>query len=320
MGHRVVITRRVPPPAESLLREAGCDVHLFDQDDPPARDAVLSAVDGASGVIAQMSDRVDDAFLDAAGPTLRVVANFAVGFDNIVLDACQSRDVWATNTPGVLTEATADIAWTLILGAARHAATGHNMVAAGEWPGWAPLQLLGLELNGATLGVVGAGRIGSATARRSIGFGMRVVYTHPRRQAALEDELSARRLELDELLQSADVVSLHIPMRPENHHLIDARRLALMKPGAILVNTARGAVVDEAALVAGLRAGRPAAAGLDVYEHEPELTPGLAELSNVMLLPHLGSGTTVTRERMSRMVAENVLAALRGETPPNPIR
>jgi glyoxylate reductase len=314
---KVLITRRIPPPAESILRQAGFDVQSLDCDEPPARTDFLSSVKDCAGVLAMMSERIDAEALDAAGPGLRIVANYAVGYDNIDVRLCRERGVVVTNTPDVLTEATADLAWALIMSAARRVAEGDRMVRAGQWRGWAPTQLLGMELHGATLGIVGAGRIGSAVARRSRGFDMNVLYAG-NKPAAIEQELNARRRTLDELLRESDIVSLHVPMRPENRHLIGRRELGVMKPGSILINTARGAVVDEAALLEVLRSGA-ISAGLDVYEREPSLTPGLAELSNVVLLPHLGSATHITRQRMSKMAAENIVAVLSGKPPRNPV-
>ncbi len=316
---RVLIFPPLPPPAADLLRQAGWEVDALESAGPIARGEVLARIRGAAAVLSIIGIRVDDALLDAAGPSLRVVANFAVGYDNIDVPACTRRGVRVTNTPGVLTEATADLTWALILAAARRIAEGDRLVRAGRWNGWSPTQMLGLELRGATLGILGAGRIGTAVALRSRGFGMRVLYAHPRANDVLDRELSARRVELDELVRDSDVLSLHVPMRPENLHLIDAPRLALMKPTAVLVNTARGPIVDEAALVAALRDRRIMAAGLDVYENEPRLSPGLSELDNVVLLPHLGSATTATRSAMSRMAAENIIAVLAGREPPNPV-
>lgn len=317
--HRVLITRRVPPPAVGLLEEAGLSVDLMDQDDPPSREALLQRTPGVSGLITMLSERVDTALLDAAGPTLRVVANFAVGFDNVDLAACTQRGVRVTNTPEVLTDATADLTWTLILATARRVVEGDRLVRTGTWTGWTPMQLLGLQLSGATLGIVGAGRIGTAVGLRSLGFNMNVLYADQRTNRELEERVGARRVELNQLIIASDVVSLHVPLTAENRHLIGAPELAAMKPTAILINTARGPVVDEAALAAGLRSGQIAAAGLDVYENEPQLTPGLVELPNVVLLPHLGSATTTTRQKMSQMVAENVIAVLGGREPPNPV-
>ncbi len=316
---RVLITRRVPPPAVELLREAGVTVDLCDQDDPPDRPTLLQRIPGAAGLITMLSERVDAELLKTAGSSLRVVANFAVGYDNIDLVACTAAGVRVTNTPGVLTDATADLAWALILSAARWVVEGDRLVRSGQWTGWTPLQLLGLQLTGATLGLVGAGRIGTAVGLRSLGFGMNVLYADEQVNRELEQRVKATRVPLDQLIPMADVLSLHVPLTPQTRHLIDAARLAQMKPTAILINTSRGPVVDEAALVEALRARWIAAAGFDVYEHEPRLTPGLVELPNVVLLPHLGSAATATRQKMSRMVAENVIAVLAGRAPPNPV-
>lgn len=316
---RVLLTRRMPAVARELLERAGHSVDQIDRDEVAPFALLHERAAGVDAILPSVADRVDAALLDAAGPQLRIVANLAVGYDNIDLDACRARGVRVSNTPGVLTDATADLAWALILAAARRVIEGDTLVRSGRWPGAAPLQLLGLELRGATLGIVGAGRIGTATALRAGGFGMRVVYAHPRANATLDAVPGTRRLELDELLAVSDVVSLHVPMRPENHHLIDAAALGRMKPSAVLVNTARGPVVDEAALVAALRERRIAAAGLDVYEHEPRLTPGLAELPNAVLLPHIGSATVATRDAMARKAAENIIAVLAGREPPDAV-
>lgn len=309
----VLVPAELPPPAVELLRAAGHRVETA-----PAN-AFRSAISGKHAVITLISDRVDGAFLDAAGPSLRIVANFGVGYDHIDLRACAERNVVVTNTPGVLTEATAELTWALILAAARRVVEGDTLVRSGRWEGWGPQQLLGLQLAGSTLGVIGAGRIGTAVALRGVAFGMSLVYAHPRPHAEL-NAAGGRQLELDALLQEADVISLHAPMRPSNHHLLDRSRLGLIRPHAILVNTARGALIDEAALVEALRNRRIAAAGLDVYEHEPKLAAGLRELPNAVLLPHLGSATRATRERMSRMAAEEVIAVLAGRAPTNPVK
>jgi len=318
-AQRVVMTRRMPPPAVQLLEQAGHAVEVIGGDDPPPREELLANIAGAAGLITMLSDRVDAEALDAAGPQLKVVANYAVGFDNIDLEACAQRGVRVTNTPGVLTDATADLAWTLILAAARRVVEGDQLVRSGKWQGWASMQLLGLQLAGATLGILGAGRIGTAVALRSAGFRMRVLYADPRQNAGIQKQLGAQQVDLDQLLAESDVLSLHIPMRPNCRHLIGAEQLAAMKPTAILINTARGSLVDETALVQALREGRLGAAGFDVYEDEPRLTPGLTELPNVVLLPHLGSATTATREKMSQIAAGNALAVLAGREPPNAV-
>jgi len=302
-----------------MLRAAGLFVDQIDSDAPPTREEFLERVPGVAGLIPMLSDRIDAAVLDAAGPSLRVVANYAVGFDNVDIAACTERGVRVSNTPGVLTDATADLTWTLILATARRVVEGDRLVRTAAWRGWAPTQLLGLQLSGATLGLAGAGRIGTAVGLRATGFRMRVLYADLRENRELEQKVAATRVELDQLVREADVLSLHIPMRPEHHHLIGAAQLAAMKPTAILVNTARGPIVDEAALVTALREGQIAAAGLDVYENEPRLAPGLTELPNVVLLPHLGSATTATRQKMAQMAAENVIAVLAGRDPPNAV-
>ncbi len=318
MSKRVLVTRRVPESGPALLRQAGFIVDILDTELPPARADVLARVRGCDGVVAMLTDRIDPEFLDAAGSQLKVVANFGVGFDNIDRPACAARGVTTTNTPDVLTDATADIAWVLILAVARHAVVGDRTVRQGQWIAWAPTQMLGMPIAGRTLGVIGAGRIGTAVARRGTGFGMNLVYV-ARREMPEMQKLRAKRVTLDELLAQADFISLNCPLTPETRHMIGAAQFAKMKPTAILVNTSRGAVVDEAALVEALRTKRIWAAGLDVYEFEPKIHPGLPELENVVLLPHLGSANVATRERMSQLTAENVAAVLSGRAPLTPI-
>jgi glyoxylate reductase len=316
---RIVVTRRIPEPALELLRGAG-DVWLSPHDRPMTTAELHAAVAGADAVVTLLHDRVDDAFLDAAGPSLRVVANVAVGYDNIDVPACARRGVAATNTPGVLVDATADIAMALILMSTRRLGEAERMVREGGTWSWSMFFMLGAGLQGKTLGIVGLGQIGAATARRARAFGMGIAYAGRRRaDAALESELGAAMLDLDELLATADVVSLHTPLSDVTRHLIDARRLALMKPTAHLVNTSRGPVVDEAALAAALQAGTIAGAGLDVFEREPEIDPGLRGLENVVLIPHLGSATIETRTAMGLLAAQNAVAVLAGKPPVTPI-
>jgi glyoxylate reductase len=280
-----------------------------------------AAVAGVDAAVTLLHDRVDDAFLDAAGDQLQVVANVAVGYDNIDVPAATRRGVIVTNTPGVLTDATADLAMALILAVTRRVAEGDRLVRARVKWSWDMFFMLGASLQGKTLGVVGLGQIGSATARRARAFGMEIVYSGRRRaDPEVEAELGgARQLELNELLASADVVTLHVPLSEATHHLIDAAKLDLMRESAYLVNTARGPIVDEAALAAALKAGKIAGAALDVFEHEPEVHPDLLELDNVVLLPHLGSATVETRTAMAELAARNVLAVLAGEDPPTPV-
>jgi glyoxylate reductase len=313
---RVAITRPLPEDAERALRGAGHEVWVNPENLPLPRAQLVAELARSAGAITLLNDRVDEDLL-AAAPGLRVVANYAVGYDNFDLDACTRRGVLAANTPDVLTDATADIAFALLLTCARRVVEADAYVRGGRFKLWGPRLFLGADLAGRALGIVGLGRIGQAMARRARGFDMTILYHQRRRDPAAEAELGAGYRDLDALAAEADFITLHCPLTAETHHLIDERRLALMRPGAILINTARGPVVDEAALVRALRDRRIAGAGLDVYEREPELAPGLAGAPNTVLLPHIGSATTQTRSRMAQIAAENVLAALAGERPPN---
>ena len=320
MAARIVVTRRIPDPAIELLEGAG-DVWVSPHDRPLSADELHSAVAGADAAVTLLHDRVDDAFLDAAGPALRIVANVAVGYDNVDVEACARRGVVVSNTPGVLTEATADIAFALILMSTRRLGEGERLIRARTPWSWSMFFMLGTGLQGKTLGIVGLGKIGQATARRARAFGMDIVYAGRRRAAEdVEAELSARFLPLDELLTTADVVTLHCPLSADTRHLIDAAALARMQPSSHLVNTTRGPVVDEAALAEALRASAIAGAGLDVFEREPEVHPDLLELENVVLIPHLGSATIETRTAMGVLAAENVVAVLGGSAPVTPVR
>ena len=319
MAARIVVTRRIPEPAVELLSATG-DVWVSPHDRPLTTDELHEAVAGADTVVTLLHDRVDDAFLDAAGPWLRVVANVAVGYDNVDVPACARRGVVVTNTPGVLTEATADLAFALILMATRRLGEGERLIRAQTPWSWSMFFMLGSGIQGKTLGIVGLGKIGQATARRARAFGMEIAYAGRRRaHAELEGQLEARFLSFEELLGAADVVSLHCPLSAETHHLIDAAALDRMKPTACLINTTRGPVVDEAALAAALRSGAIAGAGLDVFEREPEVHPDLLDLENVVLIPHLGSATVETRTAMGVLAARNVVAVLAGEAPLTPV-
>ena len=319
MSPRIVVSRSIPASAVALLEEAG-EVWMSAEDRPLTVPELHAAVSGADAIVTLLHDRVDEALLDAAGPSLQVVANVAVGYDNADIEACRRRGVVFTNTPGVLTDATADIAFALILMTTRRLGEGDRLVRTGRRWSWSMEFHLGTGIQGKTLGIVGLGQIGTAVARRARTFGMDLVYTGRRRaDTALENELGARFVDLDELLRISDVVSLHCPLTPETRHLIDERRLRLMRPTAFLVNTTRGPVVDEDALVRALRNGVVAGAGLDVFEHEPDVHPGLLELDNAVLLPHLGSSTVETRTAMAELAARNVACVLRGEAPPTPV-
>jgi glyoxylate reductase len=308
----IAVTSDLPEAAMALLAQAG------ELRSPPGELSELAR--GAAALVTQLTDRIDGPLLDVAGPQLRVVANVAVGYDNIDVPACAERGVAVSNTPGVLTEATADIALALILMATRRLGEGERLIRSGTAWRFGLWFHLGSGLAGKTLGLVGFGQIGQATARRARGCGMEIAYTQRRpAPAEVESSLGARYLLLDELLATSDVVSLHCPLTPETRHLIGPAELAAMKPTAFLVNTARGPIVDEEALVTALRAGTIAGAGLDVYEHEPALSPGLAELENLVLLPHLGSATVETRTAMAVLAARNVAAVLGGDSPLTPV-
>lgn len=322
--NRVVITRRLPGEPESRLRAACGErvghVYCNDLDAPLERESLLDAVRGAAAVVTTPADRIDAAFFEAAGESLQIVSNYAVGVDNVDLGEAARRGVHVGHTPDAVTEPTADIAWLLLLGAARRATEGAHLVRRADWTGLAVHALLGRRLIGKTLLIVGAGRIGMAVARRALGWQMRVRYVARSRHPEFEAEpIRAQRIELAAGLREADFVSLHTPLTSETHHLIGEQEFELMRPDAVLVNTARGPVVDEAALVAALRAHQIAAAGLDVYEHEPQLEDGLAELDNAFLLPHLGSATVDDRLWMMEIAIDNVAAVLRGEPPPHAV-
>lgn len=316
---KIVVARLIPEPALDLLRGAG-ETWISPHDRPLETGELQEAVAGADAIVALLHDRVDDALLDAAGAGLRIVANVAVGYDNVDAAACAARDVVLTNTPGVLTDATADIALALILISTRRLGESERLVRTGAPWAWSMFFQLGTGVQGKRLGIVGLGQIGRATARRARALGMEIAYSGRRRaDAAVEAELETAFLSFDELLTTADVVSLHCPLTPETRHLIDADALHRMKPTAFLVNTTRGLVVDEAALVDALRDGTIAGAGLDVYEHEPAVHPGLLELENVVLLPHLGSATIETRTAMAVLAARNVVSVLEGGEPLTPV-
>lgn len=316
---KVYVTRKFPGPGLQQLWDSSHEVAVNEADRVVARSELLEAVSGCGGILTQLQDRIDAEVLDAAGPGLRVVSNYAVGFNNIDVEAATRRGVVVCNTPDVLTEASADIAWVLLMGAARRVSEGDHLVRSGAWDGWRPTQLLGSDLVGRTLLIVGAGRIGAAVARRARAWDMRVLYTARETKPELERTVGAERMDLDEALPLADFVSLHVPLTEETRHLIGAERLERMKPTAHLINTARGAVVDEQALVEALRSREIAGAGLDVYEREPRLREGLADCPNALLLPHLGSATEGTRSAMGEMAVGDLLAVLAGRRPAHPV-
>jgi glyoxylate reductase len=313
------VTNRVPQPAVELLRRAG-EVRLDERETAIPRADLLELVAGADAVLTLLHDQVDAELLEVAGPQLRCIANVAVGYDNVDLDAARERGVVVTNTPGVLDDATADLTMALLLAATRRVAEGDRLVRSGRSWSWGMSFMLGSSLRGKRLGIIGLGGIGRRVAERARAFGMAIAY-HSRHPAPAEVEaaLEAERMPLEQLLREADVLSLHCPLTPETHHLIGAPELEALKPSAVLVNAARGPVVDERALAEALAAGQIAAAGLDVYEHEPQVEPGLLELENVVLAPHLGSATVETRTAMAELAARNAISVLGGQGPLTPV-
>ena len=316
---RVVITGRVPDAAIAML-EVEHEVIGWVSGTPISRAQLLDHVVGAHAIVTLLTERVDAELLEAAGKQLKVVSNVAVGYNNIDIAACRERDVIATNTPGVLTDATADTAMSLILMATRRLAEGERVIRGGQPWQWGMFYMLGTSIQGRQLGIIGMGQIGVALARRAKAFGLTIAYSN-RNEIPIElsRELGCERMSVDELLATSDVVSMHCPYSTETHHLIGPREFAAMKSSAYLINTARGSVVDEAALAEALRSGQIAGAGLDVYENEPDIHPDLLGLDNAVLLPHLGSATVEARTAMAQLAAANALAVLRGEPAPTPI-
>ncbi len=315
MRARLYLARPLPDPVMAAIRER-FQLTVTPADQPPSAAEILAGIRDAQAAICTLNERIDAETL-AAAPALRVIANYAVGYNNIDVEAARARGVIVTNTPEVLTNATADLAWALILAVARRVVEGDQMVRQNRWTGWSPTQMLGVDLSGKTLGIIGMGRIGPAVARRAAGFEMNILYWSRSERPPQPGHPSWQRVSFDELLRRSDFLSLHVPLTPETQHLINEAALRLMKPTAYLINAARGPVVDEGALVKALQEHRLAGAGLDVYENEPALSPSLRELPQVVLLPHLGSATTETRVRMGLMCVENVLAVLEGKPAPN---
>ena len=316
MPEKALVTREIPDAGLRLLRDF--DVTVVSES-PPERGELLESVRGAAGILPTVTEKMDAEVMDAAGDGLKVIANMAVGYDNVDLDAAGERDVVVTNTPEVLNETTADTAFMLLLAAARRLGEAERLLRSGGWDAWGPMQLTGPDVWGKKLGIVGFGRIGQAVARRARGFDMEVLYHDQYRNESAEKETGVQYVELDELLRTCDFISVHTPLTDETHHLIGATELGRMKPEAVLVNTSRGPVVDEAALADALAEGRIFAAGLDVYENEPEVHPKLLELENVVLAPHIGSASVETRDRMAVLAAENIVAVLTGEEPKTPV-
>ncbi|OOC43519.1 D-glycerate dehydrogenase [Thermosipho sp. 1074] len=311
---KVFITYKIPEKGIKLLKEK-FHVDVYEGKNFLTKEEMLERVKYADAVITQLRDPIDREFIDA-GKKLKIIANYAVGYNNIDVEYAKEKGIFVTNTPDVLTEATADIAWALILAVARKIIPADKFVREGKFEGWKPHLFLGYEIYGKTLGIIGMGRIGKAVARRALGFGMNVIY-HNRKKVEDDYKYNAKYVDLETLLKESDFISINAPLTKETYHLLDSEKLSLLKPTAIIVNTARGPIVDEKVLYDLLKDGKIAGAGFDVYENEPKITKGLEKLNNVVLLPHIGSATFQTREKMAIMVAENVIDALEGRIPKN---
>lgn len=313
---KVFVSYAIPEKGILLLKEK-FDVEVYEGEEFLSKQEMMNKCKDADAIISQLRDPIDEEFINSLTKT-KIIANYAVGYNNIDVQAAIKKGIYVTHTPGVLTEATADIAFALILSVARKIVEADKFVREGKFVGWKPKLFLGYDLYGKTLGIIGMGRIGQAVARRALGFGMKIVYYNRNRlPEEIEKEYNARYVTIDELVQISDYISVHTPLTNETYHLLNKERISKMKPNAIVINTARGPVIDEQALYEALKDRKIAGAGFDVYENEPRLTPGLEKLDNVVLLPHIGSATYETRDKMSEMVALNIIEALEGRIPPN---
>ncbi|NOZ27035.1 MAG: D-glycerate dehydrogenase [Chloroflexi bacterium] len=313
---KVYVTRLIPEEGLNMVLEA-CDAEVWEGELPPPREVLLEKVKGKDGLLCLLTDKVDAELMDTAG-TLKVISNYAVGYDNIDVKAATERGIPVGNTPGVLTDTTADFAFTLLMAVARRVVEGVDYVRAGKWKTWGPRLLLGQDVHGATLGIIGFGRIGQAMARRAKGFDMKVLYYDIYRREDLEESMGVQYADMDTLLRESDFVTIHTNLNESTYHLLDREAFAKMKPTAILINTARGPIVDPEALAEALEQGKIAGAGLDVTEPEPiNMDSPLLKFPNCVIVPHIASASVATRGLMARMAAENLLAGLRGERLPN---
>lgn len=311
---KVFVTRKLPEKGLEILYDECDEVEVYPHDRIPSKEEIIEGLKGKDGLLCLLTDRIDRDVI-SSNPKLRAISNYAAGYDNIDVDEATRRGIVVTNTPDVLTNATAELAWALLFAVARRVVEGDKFTREGKFRGWAPMLLLGKELRGKTLGVIGAGRIGTAFALKAKCFDMKVLYYNRSRNEVLEKKLGARKVDLDTLLRESDFVSIHLPLTEETHHLIDYDKICLMKRDGIIVNTARGAVIKEKDLVRALKERKIFGAGLDVYENEPEVSEELKSLDNVVLLPHIGSATLETRTEMAVLAAENLIKALKGERP-----
>ena len=313
----VYVTRPIPEPGLELLRTS-CNVEASTRDEMVPREELLEKVKGRDALLCLLTEKIDKEIIEA-GSDLKIIANYAVGYDNVDVACATKHGIWVSNTPGILTETTADMAWALMFSVARRIPEADRFARAGNFTAWSATLLLGGDIHGKTLGIIGVGRIGTVVGMRASGFNMRVLYADVRSNKELEKAIGAERVDVDTLLKESDFVSVHVPLMPETKHLIGKRSLAMMKPTAYLINTSRGPVVNEAALIEALRNKTIAGAGLDVFEYEPDISPELFKLDNVVITPHIASGSVETRSKMALMAAENILAALNSETPPNAV-
>ncbi len=315
---KILLTGKIPDSGINKLK-AFTD-NLIVNDQHSNREKLLKKAEGCHAIGSFLSDKIDAEFMEAAGQNLKIIANYAVGYNNIDIEEAKKRDILVTNTPNVLTNATADLAWALIMAVTRRIVEADQYCRTGKFNGWGAELMLGMELTGKTLGILGAGRIGQATAKRAKAFDMDILYCSRHDKFKFEVETKAKRVGLEELMEKSDILSIHLPLVPETHHLIDRHELSLMKQTAYLINTGRGPIVNEEALVEILKSGNLAGAGLDVYEKEPDIHTGLIELDNTVLVPHIGSATVETRNKMALMVADNIISGLTDKIPPNLIK
>lgn len=317
---KIFVTRNLPEagliPLYKHFGEA--NVKVYAGDAPIPRDELLKEVNGVDALLCLLTDKIDSEVMDAAGPQLKIIANYAVGFDNIDVAAATKRKIVVTNTPGVLTETTADLAWALLMATARRLGEGERLLRASQWSGWNPTLFLGMDVHGKTLGIFGMGRIGQAVARRAKGFNMRIIY-YDVHESNLPKDIEATKVDKDTLLKESDFITIHCPLTRDTYHAFGMEEFKKMKRTACIINTSRGPVIDEEALAKALKEGIIFAAGLDVFEKEPEVHPDLLDCPNAVLIPHLGSASVETRSRMAEIAAKNIVARLSGETPPNAV-
>jgi len=312
---KIFITREIPQQGLDLLQKHH-EIQVFPHERPPTKQEILQGIKGKDGLVCLLSDPIDREVIEYE-PKLKMIANYAVGYDNIDLKAATENNIPVSNTPGVLTDATAEMAWALLFAASRRIVEADKFTREGKFIGWGPMLMLGQDISNKTLGIIGTGRIGTAVALKSKGFDMKVLYVAHKENKILSDKLQAEKVELTTLLQQSDFISLHVPLTEETYHLIGEKELKMMKNTAVLINTSRGPVVDEKALIKALKNNWIFAAGLDVYEHEPKISEELIQLKNVILQPHSASATVNSRTKMATMAAENIIAGLKREIPPN---